>query len=170
MRKRKRRKRHSQSEVELNLAAMLDLAFQLLAFFILTFRPAPIEGQISLRLPLPQATAVVEDGQQAGEDYNDTNPIQGLNTLTISVIADPKTGNISSLGIGESQVPSLAALDGRLKEVFSDAGNPFDQVILQVSDSCRYDELMKVIDVCTHQRLPDGRKLSKLSFVGLPDG
>ena len=169
MRKR-RKKRRPQSDVELNLAAMLDMAFQLLAFFILTFRPAPIEGQISLRLPLPQATAIVEGAQQAGEDYTNTNPIQGINTLTISVIADPKTGDISGLGIGESQVPSLAALDGRLKEVFADAGNPFDQVILQVSDSCRYDELMKVIDVCTHQTLPDGRKLSKLSFVGLPDG
>ncbi len=43
---RKKKKRRSQSEVELNLAAMLDMAFQLLAFFILTFRPAPLEGQI----------------------------------------------------------------------------------------------------------------------------
>ena len=34
---------------------MLDMAFQLLTFFILTFRPAPIEGQISLRLPPPAA-------------------------------------------------------------------------------------------------------------------
>jgi biopolymer transport protein ExbD len=168
MRKR-RKKRHSQSEVELNLAAMLDVAFQLLTFFILTFRPAPVEGQISLRLPPPQATTVVKDGQQAGEDFNNTNPIQGINTLTISVFADPKTGSISGLGVGEGQVPSLAALDGRLKEVFADEGNPFDQVILQVSDSCRYEELMKVIDVCTHQTLPGGKKLSRLSFVGLPD-
>ena len=155
--------------MELNLAAMLDVAFQLLTFFILTFRPAPIEGQISLRLPPPQATAVVKDGQQAGEDVNNTNPIQGLNTLTISIFADPKTGNISGLGVGETQVPSLAALNGKLKEVFSDVGNPFDQVILQVSESCRYDELMKVIDLCTRQRLAGGKKLSKLSFVGLPD-
>jgi biopolymer transport protein ExbD len=165
---RKKRKRRQQSEVELNLAAMLDMAFQLLTFFILTFRPAPIEGQISLRLPPPQATRVIKDGQQAGADYNNTNPIQGLNTLTISVFADPRTGAIASLGVGESQVASLAALNGRLKEVFADAGNPFDQVIIQVSESCRYDELMKVIDICTEQKLPDGRKLSKLSFVELP--
>jgi biopolymer transport protein ExbD len=165
---RKKRKRRQQSDVELNLAAMLDMAFQLLTFFILTFRPAPIEGQISLRLPPPEATRVVKGGQQAGTDYNNTNPIQGLNTLTISVFADPRTGTIAGLGVGESQVSSLAALNGRLKEVFADAGNPFDQVIIQVSESCRYDELMKVIDICTEQKLPDGRKLSKLSFVELP--
>lgn len=168
MRKR-RKKRRSQSEVELNLAAMLDVAFQLLTFFILTFRPAPVEGQISLRLPPPQATRVVEGSQQAGGDFANTNPIQGVNTLTISVFADPRTGTVSGLGVGEAQVPGLAALDARLRDVFSDVGNPFDQVIIQVSDSCRYDELMKVIDVCTRQTLPDGKKLSKLSFVGLPD-
>ncbi len=169
MARRRTPKRRSRSEVELNLASMLDMAFQLLAFFILTFRPMPVEGQISLRLPPPQATAVVKEGQQAGEEVNNTNPIQGLNTLTISVSADPKTGNISGLAVGEAQVRGLAALNGRLKEVFSDVGSPFDQVIIQVSDSCRYDELMKVIDICTHQTLAGGKKLSKLSFVGLPD-
>jgi biopolymer transport protein ExbD len=165
---RKRRKRRSQSEVELNVTAMLDMAFQLLAFFILTFRPAALEGQISMRLPPPQAAVVVKNGQEAGSDLNNPNPVQGVNTLTISVFADPKTGTIQSLGVGESQVPGIAALAGRLSEVFADPGNPFDQVILQVSDSCRYDELMKIIDICTHQSLPGGQKLSKLSFVELP--
>ena len=103
-------------------------------------------------------------------DLENKNPVQGVNTLTISVFADPKTGEIASLGVGESQVPGIAALDGRLRQVFADPGNPFDQVIIQVSDSCRYDELMKVIDVCTHQTLADGKKLSKLSFVELPSG
>ena len=35
------KKHKSNDEVELNLAAMLDMAFQLLTFFILTFKPAP---------------------------------------------------------------------------------------------------------------------------------
>jgi len=164
----RRRKRRTSSEVELNLAAMLDMAFQLLAFFVLTFRSPPLEGQISLRLPPPQPVTGAKTGAQAGEDLNNKNPLKNISTLTISVFADPSSGGIASLGVGESQVPSLAALEGRLKEVFADPGNPFDQVIIQVSDSCRYDELMKVIDICTRQRLPDGKKLSKLSFVELP--
>ncbi len=166
----RRKKKRNQSDVELNLAAMLDMAFQLLTFFILTFRPAPIEGQISLRLPPPQAVVVVRDAQNAGQDAGNIDPVQGVNTLTISVLADPNTGEIKSMGVGETQVPGMAALDGKLKEVFADPGNPFDQVIIQVSDACRYDELMKVVDVCTHQVLPDGQKLSKLSFVELPSG
>jgi len=167
---RRRRKRHNTSEVELNLAAMLDMAFQLLTFFILTFRPQPLEGQISLRLPPPQAAAVVQGAQKAGADVHNPNPIQGVNTLTISVYADPRTGAIAGLKVGETQVSGLAALDGRLKEIFNpEAGNPFDQVILKVSDSCRYEELMKIIDLCTHQKLPNGQKLSKLSFEELSE-
>jgi biopolymer transport protein ExbD len=165
---RRKRKRRSQSDVELNLAAMLDMAFQLLTFFILTFRPAPIEGQISLRLPPPQPVVANKDGEKAGSDLKNTNPVQGVNTLTISVFANSKTGEIQSLGVGETQVASVAALNGKLKEVFADPGNPFDQVIIQVTDGCRYDELMKVVDVCTRQVLPDGQKLSKLSFVEVP--
>ena len=170
---RRKKKRRSQPEVELNLTAMLDMAFQLLSFFILTFRPAPIEGQISLRLPPPQAVVVAQDAKPAGSDLNDKSPVEGVNTLTISVFADPKTGLIQSLGVGETSVSGLAALNGRLKEVFSDEGNPFDQVIIQVTDACRYDELMKVVDICTHQELTlDGKKqkLTKLSFVELPGG
>jgi biopolymer transport protein ExbD len=167
---RKRRTRHSRSEVELNLAAMLDMAFQLLAFFVLTFRQTPLEGQISLRLPPPQATVVVKGGEAAGSDVTNKNPLQGMNTLTISVSANPTTGTINGLRVGESPVTGIAALDGRLQELFRDQGNPFDQVIIQASDSCRYEELMKIIDVCTHQTLADGKKLSKLSFVELPGG
>jgi biopolymer transport protein ExbD len=165
-----RRKRHSQAEVELNLAAMLDMAFQLLAFFVLTLRQPPLEGQISLRLPPPQSTVVVKNGQAAGSDLDNKNPLQGMNTLTIGVFADPKSGLINGLSVGETRLTGLAALAGKLKELFGDEGNPFDQVIIQVSDSCRYEELMKIIDVCTHQTLPGGKKLSKLSFVELPSG
>jgi len=48
--------------------------------------------------------------------------------------------------------------------------NPFDQVLVQVSDKCRYDELMRVVEACTKQKLPDSKALPKLSFVELPSG
>lgn len=38
-------------EPDLPITPMLDMSFQLLAFFILTFNPAPTEGQIALALP-----------------------------------------------------------------------------------------------------------------------
>jgi biopolymer transport protein ExbD len=153
--------------VELNLAAMLDMAFQLLTFFILTFKPAPIEGEVALRLPPPKPVVVVKEGQVAGSDLSNMNPVAGVNTLTLSVFAN-RSGAIESLAIGEAPIANTAQLESRLKAVLSDPGNPFDQVIIQVGGDLHYDELMRVIDVCTKQTLPTGEKLTKLSFVELP--
>jgi biopolymer transport protein ExbD len=167
---RKRRRARSQSEVELNLAAMLDMAFQLLTFFILTYRPPPTEGQISLRLPPPQGV-VAQSGENVGSDTRNQNPLAGLNTLTITVMADPRTGELAGLGIGEkgqTSISNVSELDRELRKDLASA--PFDQVIIQVSPTCRYDALMKVIDVCTRQTLANGKKLAKLSFVDLPGG
>jgi len=165
---RKRKKRHSKDEVELNLAAMLDMAFQLLTFFILTFKPAPVEGQVLLRMPPPQPVTNVNAGQKAGSDAANNNPVQGLNTLVITAIANAD-GSVRQLAVGETTMGSVPALDRKLKDVFkSDAG--FDQVIVQVDSRLQYDGLMQIIDVCTRQTLPSGEALSKLSFVELPVG
>ena len=163
----RRKKKHGEGGVELNLAAMLDMAFQLLAFFIMTFKPAPIEGQINLKLPPPKPVAGVKDGAKAGADDNNRSAVEAINTLVISAFATP-SGRIQTLAIGEGNVAGVSALDGRLKAVLSDANSPFDQVIIQVGSKLRYEELMRVVDVCTKQTLPTGEKLTKLSFVELP--
>jgi biopolymer transport protein ExbD len=162
-----RRKKRHQGDVELNLAAMLDMAFQLLTFFILTFRPAPVEGQILLRMPPPQPVTNINAGQPAGNNPANTNPLQGLNTLMISAYAN-SDGSLRQMTVGEAAMTSLAALDRKLQSVFSDPTGGFDQVIVQVDSRLKYEALMQVIDVCTRQKLPSGESLSKLSFVELP--
>lgn len=150
------------------MAAMLDMAFQLLTFFILTFKPSPVEGQLNLRLPPPEPiTAMV--GQKAGNDASNTNPLQGLTTLVITAVSDAN-GTIKQLAIGPATMGSPVALERKLSEVLSDPGSGFDQVVIQVDSKLRYEELMRVLDICTRQKLPTGESLSKLSFVELPTG
>ncbi len=165
---RRRKRRKSDGAVELNLAAMLDMAFQLLTFFILTFKPAPVEGQISLRMPPAKPVTPIQNAVQAGSDANNNDPVQGLNSLVISVVPNA-SGGISSMAIGEGAIGTLTGLNDRLKAVLSDQASPFDQVVIQVGSGLRYDALMSVVDVCTRQKLPTGQKLTKLSFVELPD-
>jgi len=160
---------HSQSEVELNLAAMLDMAFQLLTFFILTFKPAPIEGQVLLRMPPPQPVTNVNAGEKAGADPKNANPVQGLSTLVISALANAD-GSLKQLAIGETGLAGLTAFERTLEDILRDPGSGFDQVILQVDSRLKYGPLMQVIDVCTRQKLPSGEPLTKLSFVELPTG
>lgn len=165
------KKKHKGSEaVELNLAAMLDMAFQLLTFFILTFKPSPVEGQINLKLPPPQPVAGVKSGATAGSDESNQDPVQNLNSLIITIFSTPG-GRLATMSVGEANVAGVTALDARLKQVLGpESGASFDQVILQVASKLKYDELMKVVDVCTKQTLANGEKLTKLSFVELPEG
>ena len=45
-------------DVDLPITPMLDLAFQVLLFFILTYQPSSLEGQVEMSLPdLAQAKA-----------------------------------------------------------------------------------------------------------------
>lgn len=165
---RARRRRRAEGAVELNMAAMLDMAFQLLAFFVLTFRPSPVEGQIALRMPPAQPVTPVRNAVEAGSDEANTNPVQGLNSLVISVIPDA-SGDIGSLAVGEGTIATLSGLNQRLRTIFGDQASPFDQVVIQVGSGLRYDALMSVVDVCTRQRLPGGQRLTKLSFVELTE-
>ena len=136
MRRRSRRRR-AEGAVELNLAAMLDMAFQLLTFFILTFRPAPVEGQISLRMPPAEPISPVKSAVQAGDNAANNDPVQGLNSLVISVIPNAR-GGVATMAIGEGGVATLAGLNDRLKTVLSDQSSPFDQVVIQVGSGLRF--------------------------------
>jgi biopolymer transport protein ExbD len=51
-----RRKKDEGPEVELPITPMLDMAFQLLTFFIFTYHPSQMEGQVEMDLPSRVAT------------------------------------------------------------------------------------------------------------------
>jgi biopolymer transport protein ExbD len=166
---RRRKKKRTQSEVELNLAAMLDMAFQLLAFFILTFRPSPVEGQVLLRMPPARPMTNVNAGELAGQDPSNTNPLAGLTTLVISAYAN-SDGSLAQMQVGETPIGGLTALEVKLGQVLADPGSVFDQVIVNVDSKLHYGPLMQVIDVCTRQKLANGEPLTKLSFVEMGGG
>jgi len=166
----KRRRRRLPGEVELNLAAMLDMAFQLLAFFILTFRPSPIEGEIAVNLPPPVPMTNIAMNSPAG---GDGEGILVKETLPIT-IRDDGAGGIGTVAVGERAIfegeatpGKLALLDRELRETLSIRETPFDQVLIMVAPTISYADLMKVMDVCTRQKFADGSPLNKISFAEL---
>jgi biopolymer transport protein ExbD len=146
--------------VELNVTAMLDMAFQLLAFFVLTFRPAPDEGQISLRLPPPQPIRGTSEGPRPPIE---TQWRQGVETLLLGIGQSP--GGAIDYAVGQTRLASLAALESRLKQAFADPRQPFRQVVLEVEGAVAYEQVLLVVERCTRQKLPDGSPLAKLSLV-----
>src|SRR5262245_18747814 len=91
----RRRRHHTKQQVKLNLAAMLDMAFQLLAFFILTFRPSPMEGQLALRMPPPVAHTNVRPENQSQQSEG-PGVMVADNVLILSVYATP-SGQVDSV-------------------------------------------------------------------------
>jgi biopolymer transport protein ExbD len=163
-------KKKSAEDVELNVASMLDMAFQLLTFFILTFRPPPVEGQISLRMPPPQAVFGVGTQSAGQEDTKDPNDVKPVKTLTITVASLGGGVDVVEVGVPSvapmARIP-LASLGEKLSEFFKGSAE-FEQVIIQASPNLRWGELLHVVETCTNQKYANGDKLKKLCFVTLP--
>jgi biopolymer transport protein ExbD len=169
-RRNRRRHRRTVKGVELNMAAMLDMAFQLLAFFILTFRPSPIEGQLALNLP--PAVPLTKVDQPTAETAEAAGSF-GLETALLYVIANDQ-GEVAQLKLetdviaeGPLDAAKLGQLNERLKTLFSTPGSPLENIQITVDGRLMYDSLMRIIDVCLQQRLPNGEPLKNLSFVEL---
>jgi biopolymer transport protein ExbD len=169
--RRSRKRKHAEESVELNLAAMLDMAFQLLTFFILTFKPAPIEGQLALNLPPPVSVTDVKKEQKFNENQSGMENVLSLETLHLSVTSDD-LGDVSDVKVEQNTVVQggfdearSQRLDSKLQSIFKDQRIPFDRIQIAVDGRLRYGELMKIIDVCHRQKLPDGTAMQKISFT-----
>lgn len=171
-RRHRHRHRRNQGEVELNLAAMLDMAFQLLAFFIFTFRPSPVEGQLALHMPPPRPVSNI-NAENPVEAAESQGGLFADNSFVLTVAADAG-GSVASVHLdfaaqpafeGAANEANLRYLEGRLRDIFGFQGTPFDQVVIRADPRLRYEELMKIIDVCLRQKMPNGQMLSKLSLM-----
>lgn len=149
-------------DVELNVAAMLDMAFQLLAFFILTFKPSPIESQIMMRLPDKAVT------QAPSTSVNVTDVAEEGLSVPISIYSTPE-GEIEKLVIGENPLsaPTVEELMNKFRATLAEIVQSDTAVNIQVGEDLRYERLMMVVDICGKQELPSGERLSKVSIVPL---
>lgn len=169
-----RKKNRPHPEVELNLTAMLDMAFQLLAFFILTFRPSPVEGELAMRLPAPNALTNITT--KADEQKGDGGGMEPDTKSLEIILKSTSDGEISTIQLGMGGIvlkgsgPSaLGKLDSFLKDSLGVKGTPYEQIVLKVAPKLKYEELMKVMDKCLSQKTADGKRLEKVGFVQLTD-
>lgn len=140
---RKRRRSRLKSEVEIQVTPMLDMAFQLLTFFIMTYNPSPIEGQFGLDL-LPEKPQTQAAAASSSPTSNELPP--DLRTLPTMLRADA-AGRLAGLTLGESELDDLEGLRTTLKGIVSDPNLAFDQATIQVDPNLLYTELVQVIDV-----------------------
>jgi biopolymer transport protein ExbD len=143
-------------EVELPITPMLDVAFQVLAFFIATYHPAQLEVQIDLTLP--------EAAQARAADQKDVKPDSSAPgdlelPAEITVVVKTSGGGTKEDGIGRivvqerqspmgTQVPDLGALRNYLEETRKGLANQND-IKIQAEGGLQYLYVMEVVDLCT---------------------
>lgn len=178
MRRSRRRfsKRSSNSgSLEINLAAMLDMAFQLLAFFVLTFRPSSVEGHFQVFLPPPTPVTNVEASAVTDGAARQAAQLENLEKLRLFVTSDD-AGFVSEVRIGTRSVirgplspEVLAGISGTLREMLSDESIPFTSIQCHADSQLHYGELMQIVGVCTQQVLANGES-PKLNLVETETG
>jgi biopolymer transport protein ExbD len=149
------------AEVEIQVTPMLDMAFQLLFFFVMTFRASPQEGQFAMTL-LPAQPATRMDAPLNTETSSSEVPA-GLRTLPTTLHALPG-GRLGRVTLGDNDIAGMEQLKKELEDILSNADEfKFDQALIKVDPKLKYSELMQVIDVFS--RL----KVNKISFTELDE-
>ncbi len=135
-------------EVAFPVTPMLDMAFQLLAFFIITFKPPTTETHLDLDLP---ATPVALPSASRGG----IPPIPARNVdtdlendLLVRALADD-LGDLKALKLGEANVSDLTTLGKRLRQYTELLeGKPL-RVRLVADDNLRYEPAARIIATCS---------------------
>ena len=136
------------AKVELPITPMLDMTFQLLAFFVLTFQAhSAMEGKVDFGLP-PENSAPGTGQAPAQEPGLDDNT--KLTIVVRSLRDGINDGNISALLIqtpeGPVAVRDLAELRQTLQQRRGDG--PGGEVRIAADCRLKYGVLMDVMDVC----------------------
>jgi biopolymer transport protein ExbD len=142
-----RRKRPGAEPVEpsLPITPMLDMSFQLMAFFILTFRPMPTEAQLGLSLP-KEAGGPSQVAPANPLDVEDDELVVQVtaadNGGVAEVVAAPRSGEVK-LG------PDTGKLFAYLKERAAGAAaekKPPPKLRLEMADRLSYQFVVKLVD------------------------
>ena len=124
--------------VTLPITPMLDMSFQLLCFFVLTFHATPAEGQLAVRLP-PAALVAEGPGQSDEPEIKDTY------TITVSSVAGGVSIDLRGPTAVRPGLGSVAELKGALTGLSKPAGTT---VIVEATADLPYARLIDVLDVC----------------------
>lgn len=120
-RKRKKSEIHAG---ELNLTAMIDVAFQLLSFFIITVKPVDVVANLNVFRPSPEKT--------------NTQEVSPAKMIRIQVF--PEGFVINDRDVSARQLESLL---GKLAEIDSK-----QTILIMCANAAPHEKLVEVLDIC----------------------
>jgi biopolymer transport protein ExbD len=147
----RKKKRIPDEAITVSLAAMvtpmLDMSFQLLNFFILTFRPMPTEGQLSINLPKVDAT-------DTPPQMEPVPPEDKKDEYTITVHSS-SGGDVALLGlkgptVNAENIRNFNDLYSQLKAIPKPAGRGAEgvSITIEAANDLNYARLIDIMDLC----------------------
>jgi biopolymer transport protein ExbD len=144
---RKRQRREERPvDVTLPITPMLDMSFQLLSFFILTFHPMPTEGQLSLNLPKIDASEKAEkDPTEITDEKKDEYTITVISNSSGEVALLALKGPTGDMG----NIKNMPELLDRLQKLPKPQGKAeLISIMIEASNDLTYAKLIEVMDLC----------------------
>ena len=164
----RRHKSEAAPEVNLPITPMLDMAFQLLTFFIFTYHPSGLEGQMDLNLPSEKNARATDEKMVDPNTKADKGPLEFPSDLTVIVRTQQdgvNNGVISALTLeqasGPKPVNNLKALEAELTEAKKASSN--GNIKIQGDGKLKWSAIVQVMDVCRKAGF------NNISFVPPPD-
>jgi biopolymer transport protein ExbD len=169
-----KRKTEAGPQPNLPVTPMLDMAFQLLAFFVMTYHPSDLEGQMELSLPSEEVTKAqdaseVKDNAESDKDKPLDLPAK-LSVMERTQRDGANNGLISGVGLqdeaGQQQVDVSTGLDKLLAELKKrrEGLENNDNIKIQADRKLKWDKVVQVMDVCKQAGFKN------ISFVKPPEG
>ena len=147
-------------EIKLNMTSMIDIVFQLLVFFVMTFNPVAYEGDFSVKMPLSSADAPSEE-------------IEDLPTIiSVSLASDP-AGNLTNILVDSDPVDQADLYGGLTKAIESRLareGNPDSttetEVDFDIAPALKYSFTVAAIEAVSGKKEGDvvTKLISRIKF------
>ncbi len=157
-------------DIKLNMTSMIDIVFQLLVFFILTFKVVVQEGDYNVRMPL----AAINNEESMDEDPPE---------LIRVMLRAGETGAISTIEVDdEVEVKTLAGdtteelyrqLNDYIDAKVSAGDNPEEgadtEVEFDIDSSLKYGYTVRAIEAVSGKQLADGNVKKLIGNIKLKD-
>ena len=130
-------------EPDLPITPMLDMSFQLMAFFILTFRPMPTEGQMALALP-----DKIGGGSSISDPLSD-NKADDV-TVTVDASAEGRIAGITlsdSTGSSKEPIRDIKAYQKALKDKAEKAKPKLGKLKIEMDKDLLHEYVVQLIDI-----------------------
>lgn len=139
----RRRKEEAAVDVTLPITPMLDMSFQLLSFFVVTFKSPSQEGQLSVDLPKLDASAAPSDVtfDAPKDEY----------TIIVNGDTDIRSLSIKGPTLTDKGVQDTGSLFRLLEDIAKAKGKAAAETVsitIEADERLVYAKLIEVMDVC----------------------